>query len=75
MSLGPTQRRSILMPHNERRKLIDAPFIVNYVPGKSWGGVNLGNAGTLPEEGRRTWTVSPADESYLRYGRSDMEVE
>lgn len=75
MSLGPRQRRCTLMPHVERRKLIDAPFIVNYIAGKSWGGVNLGNAGTLPEEGQRTWTVLPADESYLRYGRGEGEVD
>ena len=62
-----------LMSHEERRKLIERPFMSRYIPGKSWAGINTGNAGSVPVEGHRTWQVSPQDESYLRYGKADDE--
>jgi hypothetical protein len=61
------------MSHTERRKLIERPFMSRYIPGKSWAGINTGNAGSVPVEGHRTWQVSPQDESYLRYGKADDE--
>lgn len=54
-----------------RLAMIRQPFQTRRIPGKSWGGVNVGNAGSVPTEGHRTWQLSAADESYLRYGRFD----
>lgn len=67
------KKRPKLMAHEDRLKLIRAPFQSQIVTAKSWGGVNVGNAGSVPTEGHRTWQLSAADESYLRYGRSDDE--
>lgn len=61
------------MTHEERLRIIRAPFQSQIVTAKSWGGVNVGNAGCVPTEGHRTWQLSAADESYLRYGKSDDE--
>lgn len=64
------------MTPEARRRLVMAPFpATRRIPGKSWGGVNLGNAGAVPEEGHRTWSLSPADEAVLRYGRLDTDVD
>lgn len=62
-----------LMSHAARLLLIRQPITFRYLPKKSWGGVNVGNAGCVPTEGHRTWQLSAADESYLRYGKSDDE--
>ncbi len=67
--------KSPLMSHAERRKLIETPFMSRRIPPKSWGGVNVGNAGSVPETGHRTWQLSASDESYLRYGRSDDDTQ
>ena len=67
--------RPRLMSHDERQKLIRRPFMSRYVPGKSWAGVNTGNAGSVPVEGHRTWTVTAADESYILYGKSDNPAQ
>ncbi len=64
------------MTPEARRALVMAPFpTTRRIPGKSWGGVNLGNAGAVPETGHRPWTLTPADESYLRYGKLDTDVD
>ena len=63
-----------LMPHEARLALIRMPLpSVRIGTAKSWGGVNVGNAGCVPTEGHRTWQLSIADESYLRYGRGEDE--
>lgn len=64
-----------LMPHAERQRLIQRPFQSQFrvIAPKSHGGTTLGNSGSVPTEGHRTWQVSPADESYLRYGKFDGE--
>lgn len=62
-----------LMPRVERLALIRRPFQSQLISAKSWGGTNVNNAGCVPTEGHRTWQLSAADESYLRYGRSDDE--
>lgn len=56
-----------------RLEMIRMPFQTRRIPGKSWGGVNVGNAGSVPSEGHRTWQLSAEDESYLRYGQFDDE--
>ena len=67
--------RTPLMPHAERQRLIRRPFQSQFrvIAPKSHGGTTLGNSGSVPTEGHRTWQVSPADESYLRYGKFDHE--
>jgi hypothetical protein len=72
-SQAPASTRPSLMSHDQRRKLIEAPFQSRYIPGKTWGGCYVGNSGFVPTEGHKTWTLTPADESYLRYGKSDEE--
>lgn len=60
------------MSHEDRQKLIRAPFRSVVIVGSSYGGTTLNNSGTVPTEGHRTWQVSPADESYLRYGKFEQ---
>lgn len=67
--------KPVLMSREERLKLIRAPFQSQIVTAKSWGGVNVGNAGCVPTEGHRTWQLSAADESYLRYGKADDDSQ
>ena len=66
-------KKAKLMNHEERLKLIRRPFQSQIVTAKNWGGVNVGNAGSVPTEGHRTWQLSAEDEAYLRYGRNDDE--
>ncbi len=51
-----------IMPYIERRQLIERPFLSQRIPPKTWGGVNVGNAGRLPEEGRRVSGITTEDE-------------
>lgn len=65
-----------MMGAAERRALIEKPFYCQRIPPKSWGGVNVGNAGSVPETGHSTWRgLSATDESYLRYGRNDDDTQ
>lgn len=66
-------KRQPLMSHAERRRLIEAPLIFTRLPGKSWGGVNLGNAGAVPTEGHRVtvFESKDIDDSLIRYGKPD----
>jgi len=64
------KRHIPLMPHEERRKLIEAPFITTHIPGKSWAGVLIDR--DLPED--RTisgWHPRPWrwDEELFGYAR------
>lgn len=63
------------LTHDQRVRLIRQPFLSQRIPAKSWGGVNVGNAGAVPETGHRTWQLSATDESYLRYGKSDDDTQ
>lgn len=59
------------MPHLQRLSLIRAPLpcLLNarVIQPKSWAGVNVGNAGSVPETGHRTWQLSTEEESFLKY--------
>ncbi len=67
------------MTHDERVVLINKPFpvVTRVHPKKSWGGINVGNAGQVPTEGHSVWPTGGRmyDESYLRYGRNDDEAQ
>ena len=54
------------LDHAARQRLIREPFHCRIIPGKSWGGVNLGNAGEVPTHGHRTWTTVAEDEENIR---------
>ena len=73
--LGRPSPRPPLMSHVDRQKLIRLPFHSQRLVGASHGGTTLNNSGSVPTEGHRTWQVSPADESYLRYGKFEGEID
>lgn len=54
-----------LMSHEERRKIIEAPFRCQVISPKSWAGTLIPHE--LPVEGGRR-PVRIEDSSYLRYG-------
>jgi hypothetical protein len=57
-------KRQPLMPHEERRKLIEAPFASRvHVHSSAWGGVFIRD--TCPTEGRRVWQERPEDEEWM----------
>ncbi len=58
--------RAKLMPHEERRRLIEAPMPGVRVLGRSqaWGGVYVRD--TVPTEGRRVWANTPEDEEWMK---------
>jgi hypothetical protein len=59
-----------LMPHAERRALIERPFLTQRIPGKSWKGVLISE--DVPTGGRRDFNPDAIeDESYIRYGRRE----
>lgn len=69
-----TGSSSTPMTHTERRKLIERPFLSQRIPGKSWGGVLISD--TVPVAGQRAYDPNYNwDESYLRYGRGEDEVD
>lgn len=68
--LSPASALAPLMPHAQRRELIEAPFHTRRIPGKTWAGVLISDA--VPTSGQRAFKPTyNEDESYLRYGRND----
>ena len=67
----PTKRRKPppLMSHADRRRLIEAPITFHVSRGHAHGGVFIDH--DIPVDGKRTWTVNPEDEAYLRYGKGE----
>jgi hypothetical protein len=58
-------RRAKLMPHAERRRLIEMPFASTiHQHSSAWGGVFIKD--TIPTEGRRVWVERPEDEEWMR---------
>jgi hypothetical protein len=55
-----------LMPHADRRQLIERPIGNTALHGRSgaWGGVFIRD--TVPTEGRRVWAATPEDEEWCR---------
>lgn len=54
-----------LMPHEQRRALIEAPFQAVVHPHSSaWGGVFIRES--VPTEGRRVWQERPEDEEWMK---------
>lgn len=66
MSKGPTVERPALMPPEERRALVNAPFARSRVLGHSsaWGGVYIRDS--VPVAGHRVWEARPEDEEWCR---------
>ncbi len=58
----PLESTCSTLSASERRYLVEAPFLSQRIPPKTWGGVNVGNAGRLPEEGRRVSGITTEDE-------------
>ena len=62
-------KKTPLMSHADRRKLIEQPFRSQLVKPKSWGGIYTGHSGSIQMCGQRTWTLRLDDESYIRYSK------
>lgn len=61
----PRKRRAALMPHEQRRRLIEAPFqTVVHTHSSAWGGVFVRES--VPTEGRRVWQERPEDEEWMK---------
>ena len=64
--LRAAARKLRLMPHEERRALIERPFPAAKVHAHSsaWGGVFIRES--VPTEGRRVWQERPEDEEWMK---------
>lgn len=61
------RRRQPLMSHEERQRIIRAPFrtaVTVHGHSTPWGGVFIKDA--IPENGRRVWQERPEDEEWMR---------
>lgn len=62
---GRIQRALTLMPHEQRRRLIEAPFASRvHQHSSAWGGVFIRDS--IPVDGRRVWKETPEDEEWCR---------
>lgn len=52
------------LTHEQRRRLIEQPFLTQRIPGKTWGGLWI-REDPLPTEGRRRYAPTPEDESWF----------
>lgn len=58
-------KRTTLMTHEQRRRLIEAPFqAVVHLHSSAWGGVFIRES--VPTEGRRVWHEKPEDEEWMK---------
>lgn len=65
-NVARTMRASLLPSHEERRRIINAPFWATTVHTHStpWGGVYVRDS--IPVDGRRVWEERPEDEEWMR---------
>lgn len=58
-------RKSTLMAHAERRRVIEAPIpVVRVIERHTWGGTFIRDS--VPTDGRRVWKETPEDEEWMR---------
>lgn len=63
--IARAQRMARLMPHEERRRLIERPFASTiHQHSSAWGGVFIRDS--IPVDGRRVWKETPEDEEWCR---------
>lgn len=54
-----------LMSHEDRRRLIERPFVsIVHTHSSAWGGLFIRD--TVPTDGRRVWADTPEDEEWMK---------